>query len=179
MKKDQQTLIIIIVGFVFFVFVYFSMLLSPTRKKIAEVKNTISKESDRLREAKILEEQLPQLKQETQMLQLQIEQLKQKLPAEPNIPELLKIIGKEAQYHNVKISNITPKEINTSPKEFNEVPFSINFVTNYHNLAQFFVFLAQGKRIFATQNLQLNYSPTQTDLNVSGTCILIAYTLKK
>jgi Tfp pilus assembly protein PilO len=180
MKKEQQTLVVIIVCFVVFIFVYFSLLLSPIRKKIVEVKNTISKESDRLREAKILEEQLPQLKQETQMLRLQIEQLKQKLPTSPNIPELIKIIGKEAQYYNIKISNLTPKEINSSPKEFNEIPFSINFMTNYHSLGQFLASIAQGKRIFAAQNLQLNYSPTaQTDLNLSGSCILIAYTLKK
>jgi F0F1-type ATP synthase membrane subunit b/b' len=70
MKKEQQTLVVIIVCFVVFIFVYFSLLLSPIRKKIVEVKNTISKESDRLREAKILEEQLPQLKQETQMLKI-------------------------------------------------------------------------------------------------------------
>jgi len=179
MKKDQQKLFLIILCFVAFMFIYYNLLLLPLRKKIVEVKKNISEESARLNKARILKEQLPQLKQETEMLRLQIEQLKQKLPTTPNIPELIKIIGKEAEYYNVKISNLTPKEINSSPKEFNEIPFSINFMTNYHNLAQFLASIAQGRRIFAAQNLQLNYSQTtQTDLNLSGTCILIAYTLK-
>jgi Tfp pilus assembly protein PilO len=179
MKKEQQTLVVVGLCFIVFIFVYFSLLLSPIRKKIAEVNQVIAKETNRLNEAKMLKEQLPQLRQETQMLQILIEELKQKLPTSPNVPQLIKIMGKEAQYYNIKISNIVPGAVNTSPKEFNEIPFTINFTTNYHNLAQFFTSLAQGKRIFAVVSLQLNYShSTQADLNISGNCALIAYTLK-
>jgi len=179
MKKEQQTLLIVVASFIVFIFIYFSLLLSPIRKKIVEINQIISKEAKRLEEAKMLQEQLPQLKQETQMLQHLIEELKQRLPTSPNIPELIKIMSKEAEYYNIKISNIVPGAIDTSPKEFNEIPFTINFVTNYHNLAQFFASLVQGKRIFAVLSLQINYTPsTQTSLNVSGNCALVAFTLK-
>lgn len=179
MKKEHQVLIFIGVGFIGLLIVYFNFLLSPLNKKITVVKQEIDKKSRELREAKMLEQQLPQLKQETQMLQSLIAELEKKLPTKPNIPELIKIISKDSQYYNVKISNIITKDIVTSAKEFNEIPFSINFITNYHNLAQFLTSIAQGKRIFATRDLMLNYTPSSDKSNyISGNCTIFSYTLK-
>ncbi len=180
MKKQQQTLVVIAIALIGFIFLYFNFLWSPLNKQIAQTKKTIGEKSNKLREAKQLEEQLPKLKQDTQLLQLQIAELEKKLPNQANIPELIKIISKESQYYNVKISNLVTRDIDTSLKEFNEVPFSINFTTNYHSFAQFLTRIAQGGRIFAIRDLNLSYSPNPADKDnyLAGSCILFSYTLK-
>ncbi len=180
MKKEQQTLIIIVMALVGFIFIYLNLLWKPLNKQIAQTKKNISEKLDKLKEAKQLEEQLPKLQQDTQLLQLQIAELEKKLPKQPNVPELIKIISKEAQYYNLKILNLTVRDIDSSPKEFNEIPFSINFTTNYHNLAQFLTKIAQGSRIFAIKDLNLDYLPNPTEKNnyLSGSCIIFSYTLK-
>lgn len=180
MKKEHQNLAIVIISLVAFIFLYFNFLLLPLNKQIEQIKKTIAEKSEKLKEAKQLEEQLPKLKQEIQLLQLQITNFEKRLPKQANIPELIKIISKEAQYHNIKIFNLVPKDIDTSAKEFNEVPFSINFIANYHSLAQFLTKIAQGNRIFAIRDLNLNYTPNPAEKEnyLSGSCILFSYTLK-
>ncbi|MCS7227687.1 MAG: type 4a pilus biogenesis protein PilO, partial [Endomicrobia bacterium] len=173
MKKEQQSLVLVIVCFIIFVVIYFNLLFLPLNKQISVVKQKISEKSSELKKAKMLKAQLPQLKRETQMLELQIAELEKKLPTKPDIPELIKIISKDSQYYNVKILNITTKDIVTTPKDFNEIPFSINFITNYHNLAQFLTSIAQGKRIFAARDLVLSYSPSGDKSNyLNGNCTI-------
>lgn len=179
MKKQQQTLVVILSIFVLFVFFYFRMLLIPLNRGISEKVRLIEEKSKKLQEAILLAESLPLLKQQTEILQLQIADLEKRLPNKPDIPELIKIINKESQYYNIKLTNITIKELDTSAREYIEIPFSVNFTANYHSLAQFLTSIAQQKRIFAARDLVINYSPTTTKdnyLNVSG--VIFAYALK-
>lgn len=178
-KQQQQVLLAIIVGFVLFVLFYFKVLLLPLNKGISEKVRLIEEKTKKLQEAILLAESLPLLKQQTELLQLQIADLEKKLPNKPDIPELIRIINKESQYYNIKLTNITIKEIDTSPKEYIEIPFSVNFTANYHTLAQFLTSIAQQKRIFAAKDLVISYMPTGSKdnyLNVSG--VIFSYALK-
>lgn len=179
MKKQQQLLIGILAGFILFVFFYFRILLLPLNKGISEKIRLIEEKSKKLQEAILLAESLPLLKQQTEFLQLQIADLEKRIPNKPDIPELIRIINKQSQYYNIRLTNITIKELDTSPKEYIEIPFSVNFNTNYHSLAQFLASLAQEKRIFAARDLIVNYVGTTSKdnyLNISG--IIFAYALK-
>ncbi len=179
MKKEQQVLVIIVVGIIAFLFIYFKFLLLPLNSEIKAVRSDIKKKSDQLEEARKLESELPQLREETQALEQEIAKLEKKLPTKPDIPQLIKIISKNSQYYNVKISNIVIKDMITSSQEFNEIPFSINFVSNYHNLAQFLVSIAQGERIFAARDLVINYTGSTEKSNyLAGNCTIFSYTLK-
>ncbi|MCX7956472.1 MAG: type 4a pilus biogenesis protein PilO [Endomicrobia bacterium] len=181
MRKEYQPLIIAVIGFIFFVFVYFNLMLQPVNKEIAEKTRILDEKSKKLQEAIILAESLPLLKQETQFLQVRIADLEKKLPTTTNIPELLRILSKQSQYYNIKISNIYTKEIDSSAQEYNEIPFSINFTTSYHNLAKFLTSIAQADRIFSAKDLIISYSGSskeQKDNYLSGSCTLFSYTLK-
>ncbi|MEN3013052.1 MAG: type 4a pilus biogenesis protein PilO [Endomicrobiia bacterium] len=182
MKKQQQTLIGIIVAFGIFVLFYFRVLLLPLNKKISEKIRLIGEKNKKLQEAILLQESLPLLQQQTEALKIQVADLEKKLPNKPDIPELIKIISRVSSYYNIKISNITTKEMDTSAKDYNEIPFSISFTTNYHNLAQFLASIAQEKRIFAARDLVLTYSAGSSAgskdnyLNISG--VIFSYVLK-
>jgi Tfp pilus assembly protein PilO len=177
MKKEQQNLIIIAAGFIFLTLIYFKFLLIPINDKIKKTEQKIIEKSQELKRAKILAENLPYLKQETETLQIEIAELEKKLPKEANVPELLKIIGKEAQNYNIKISRLERQNIISSAKEFNEIPFFLSFKCRYHNLGQFLASIAQQKRIFASSNLKLRYEPSEEN-NLSGEIQVFAYTLK-
>ncbi|MCS7231942.1 MAG: type 4a pilus biogenesis protein PilO [Elusimicrobiota bacterium] len=178
-KKQQQILVMLIGGFVLFLFIYYKLLLSPINKGISEKIKLIDEKSKKLQKAILLAESLPLLKQETQILELQIAELEKKLPTKPNIPELIKIIGKVSQAYNIKISNITTKSIDTSAEKYSEIPFSISFTANYHSLGQFLTNIAQEKRIFAVKDLVMTYTPTTSKDNyLNVNCIIFSYALK-
>jgi len=178
MKKEYQNLIIVGIGFVLLIIIYFRFLLLPLNNKIKKTEQKIIEKSQEVKRAKALAENLPFLKQETEILQAEIVELEKRVPKESNIPELLKIIGKEAQNYNIKISRLERQNIISSAKEFSEVHFFISFKCRYHNLGQFLVSIAQQKRIFASANLKLKYEPSEEN-NLSGETQVFAYTLKK
>lgn len=179
MKKEQQILIIIGIIFLAVLFIYFKFMFIPLTKQIAEVKKNISEKKAKLDEMKMIIDQLPLLRQEKEKLNLQIAELEKKLPAKPNIPELIKIITKESQYYNVKITNFVTNDIVTE-KKYCEVPFRINFTTSYHNFALFVTDISQTDRIFAIRDLSLNYNPSaEKENNLNGTCIIFSYTQPK
>lgn len=178
MKKEQQVLIGIGIVTVFVLFIYFKLFLIPLNKQILITREEIIKKQQKLDEAKWLASTLPNLKQYTEILRKYVEELEKKVPSKPEIPELIKIISKESQNYNVKITNIVVKDLDTSAKEYNEIPFSVNFNTNFHNFAQFLTTLAQGRRLFSARNVLLNYTHGK-ETNLTGSCILVAYSLKQ
>lgn len=178
MKKEQQVLIAIGIGVIFILFLYFKFLLIPINKRISDTRDEITKKQKKLVEAKALASTLPNLKQYIEILKQYVVELEKKVPVKPDIPELIKIISKESQNYNVKVTNIIVGDMGTSAKEFNEIPFTINFNTNFHDFAQFLTNIAQGKRLFSALNVTLNYAPAEK-LNLRGSCIIVAYTLKQ
>ncbi|MCS7151489.1 MAG: type 4a pilus biogenesis protein PilO [Endomicrobia bacterium] len=178
MTKDQQILVAVVVGLLFVVFIYFRFLLLPINKRISATREEIDKKTEKLIEAKELSKALTDLKQYIEILKTYVAELERKVPTKPDIPELIKIISKESQNYNVKITNIVVRDIDSSANEFNEIPFSINFSTNYHDFAQFLTSIAQGRRIFSARDVILNYSPGK-DTNLTGSCTILAYALKQ
>ncbi len=177
MKKEQQILIFICIGILFYVYIFFKIVLAPVNKKISETKRMISEKQQKVTEAEIAKSQLPLLQSETKRLELEIAELEKKVPKEVNLPELIKIISKVSQYFGIKLQTLSYQSIDTSPPQYNEIPFSISFTASYHNLGQFLAAIAQEKRIFASKNLVLNYTGDKEN-SVTGTFILYAYALK-
>lgn len=182
MKKEYNSLILIIFCTFILIVGFFKFLLSPVNKKISNLEKKIIEKTQELQKTRVLAEKFSVLKEEIKLLQKEIEIFEKRVPKETNLPELLKIVSKEAENYNVKISKLEKQVENLSPPEFKEIPFVIYFKCNYHNLGQFLSVLAQNKRIFTGTSLNLRYSftgtPTRTDNFIEGDCTLFAYSLK-
>lgn len=177
MKKEQQMLVIIGVGIIFFIYSFFKFIFIPTNIKISQMKKSISEKTAKLEEARLLAENLPKLQQETKMLELEIVELEKKIPKQTDLPSLIKIISRQAQNYGIKINSLVPQVIDSSSPQYKEIPFSISFSGNFHSLGQLLTELAQGERIIASRDLSLTYSNVK-DYTVNGTCIIYAFSLK-
>lgn len=170
MKKEYQNFIILTVIFIFIVAVYFNFLFFPTNKKIKETQENILLKTKQIKDAERLKDRLPILKNEIKLLEEASKQLEEKLPKDVGLPQLIKILSKEAYNYNIKIAKLAKQDI-ISLGDFNEIPISLNFRSEYHNLAQFLISLAQNKRIFAVYQLTLKYQPTTEKQENNLECI--------
>lgn len=159
MKKEYQNFIFLTILFIFLFFIYFYFLFFPTNKKIKKIQEEILLKTKQIKYAEGLKEKLPILKSEIKLLEEEAKQLEEKLPSDIGLPQLIRIISKESYNYNIKITKLAKQDV-ISFNNFDEIPISLNFRSNYHNLAQFLVSLAQNRRIFAVYQLTLKYQPT-------------------
>jgi len=177
MKKEHQIFVIMAVGVLLFLYIFFKFIFIPINIRISEMKKSISEKTSKLEEAKLLTESLPRLQQETKLLELEIVELEKKLPKQTNLPSLIKIISRQAQNFGIRINSLTPQMVDASSPQFKEIPFTINFSGSFHSLGQFLTELAQGERIIASRDLSVSYSNVK-EYPINGTCIIYAFSLK-
>lgn len=177
MKKEQQVIVVIGLGLIFYLYAFFNFMYFPLNKNISELKKSIEEKTKKVKEAKLLAESLPQLKQETEILNKEIAELEKKLPRNTDIPSVIKIVSRQSQNFGIKINSLTPRDIDISAPRYKEIPFTLDFSGSFHSVGQLLTELAQGNRIIGCRDLVLN---RQDDKNypISGNCIIYAFSLK-
>jgi len=178
MKKQHQTYIAIGVGCLFIFFIYFKFLLGPVNKNISEKRKRINELITSINSAKRESANLENFRIKLQLLEIEFKELQNKLPKNKEIPDLLRIITKDAQMYDVKILNIQPQGI-TDSTEYKELRYSLNVKSNLHSLCHFFAKIGQEDRLLSTQNLSLNSEQSaDKSITCNGSFILIAYLAK-
>ena len=178
-KKMQQNLIVLAITFIALVFVYFSYLIAPLKRRYAESSAQLMQTESKLSDMKKRALELPKLQADMALLEQEVEDLGKRLPKEKELPVLLKTMSKTAQKFHLKITSISPMPV-SAQSNYNEVPFQIVLSGSYHSLAHFFSELGQESRIFSERNVI--FAPgtggkdNTTTINVNFT--LIAYTFK-
>ncbi|MFH1368253.1 MAG: type 4a pilus biogenesis protein PilO [Elusimicrobiota bacterium] len=179
-KKMQQNLIVLGVCFIAMIFIYYSYLLSPLRKKYADEEKKLADIQLRISEMSQRALELPKLQAEMTFLQQEVEDLGKMLPKDKDVPVLLKTITKISQKYRLKVSNISPQSV-VSLANYNEIPFLLTLTGTYHSLAQFLAEIGQESRILNSKNVAFSASGdtskgAKTTISVNFT--LMAYTFK-
>lgn len=176
MKKEQQIYVVIGLGLVLFVFIYFNFLLGPINKSIVTKKKKIDELNQTIASAKKLASEIDFLREKSKLLELEVDDLQKKLPRSKDIPDLLRRITRNAQKFGLKISNLTPQSI-VNQSEYAELPFSVNMTSSFHYLGNFFAEIGQEERLLAVRDLNLNAQKAES-ISVNGSFTIVAYMAK-
>jgi type IV pilus assembly protein PilO len=180
MKKEYQIYAAVVLGFILFIFVYFTLLLSPINKSIADKKKKINELETTLATAKKLASELDYLREKSKLLEMEVSDLQKRLPKNKDIPDLLRRITRNAQKFDVGINNLQPQQV-VSKAEYDELPFMMTVTSNFHSLGSFFAEIGQEERLLSVSDLTLNSASgagETRDTTVTGSFVMIAYMAK-
>jgi type IV pilus assembly protein PilO len=165
--KLRIPILILLIGIVV-VAIWYNQYYTVTNQAIAELEKKYNAEQDTLRTIQALKPQLNLLRDELQIAQFRLDSLKSIFPDQKEIPKLLREITSVA-----RASGITTTKFNPMPdieKEYyNENHYNIAVSGGYHQLAEFFAFLANFTLIVNLSNMYISANPDFTNsLQQSG-----------
>lgn len=179
-KKNLQQLIIILpIVWIAGTFVYFKYLLLPINEKIKTKKAELESIKKDYVDACNKSSRLENLKQEIQILKQEIDEMKKMLPEEEKKPDLIRVLKREMEHHNIIWEKISPSL--PSPKDYYiEHSYTIPFKASYHDLAMFLTKIGQMERIFSTKFSKLMFTtdPKDNRITISGELTFTYYTGK-
>lgn len=149
------------------VYYWYSQMFTPLLKEQSGLKKQLSAKQDTLRIIQALKPQLAQLREELLAAQRRLDSLKSIFPDQKEIPKLIREITSVA-----RASGITTTKFNPMPdverEYYIENRYSIEVEGGYHDLAEFFAFLANFTLIvnLSTVNITgaLDVTATPTDV---------------
>ena len=165
--KLRLPILIILVGIVGVV-IWYNQYYLTVKLEIAELEKKYNAKQDTLRTIQALKPQLNLLRNELSVAQFKLDSLKSIFPDQKEIPKLLKEITSVA-----RASGITTTKFNPMPdveKEYyNENHYNIAVSGGYHQLAEFFAFLANFTLIVNLSKMDISTNPDFTNsLQQSG-----------
>jgi len=161
-KQQQQLIAILVAGVLGGGYVYWNYMFKPTLAKInvrqAKYNELIGKIETAERQAR----RLPALQNELAKLQNELGSLEKQLPKDKDMPNIIRILTREALQENLQFVRLAPKPP-TRQQYFEIIPFDLQFYGTLHSLGRFLASLGQQDRIFQTQNVSLSPSGGQTE----------------
>jgi type IV pilus assembly protein PilO len=155
--KFRIPLLIILIGIIGVV-IWYNQFYTATNLTIVELEKAYNAKQDTLRTIQALKPQLTLLRDELNIAQFRLDSLKSIFPDQKEIPKLLREITSVA-----RASGITTTKFNPMPdveKEYyNENHYNIAVSGGYHQLAEFFAFLANFTLIVNLSNMYISTNP--------------------
>ena len=149
--------IIIVGGFVYFVFI-------PQKVAIDALKNSITEINRQINNDEVKVRRLDQLKMENQQLQLELTRLQTQLPAEQEVSGLLKQISDLSVESGLQIKLWKPAgRKNDEAGLYIEIPVDVEVAGGYHALATFFDRVSKLPRIVNITNLSMEGTKVVSD----------------
>lgn len=178
-KQIQQTVIVLPLFLVAGIYCHHKYLLSPLNEKAKTVETELENIKREYQEAEGRAARLPRLEQEIAILNQEISELQQKLPNNKDVPNLIRLLSRKMERHNITWSKIEPGS-QTAKDYYIEHSYSIPFTTSYHDLSLFLSEIGQMERIFASKfsRLQAVQNAKSGETFLSGELIFLIYTSK-
>ena len=159
-KSKRETMLILIFGYVLFVFFYYQILL---KVKISELSLLVPETKRLTEDIKNTAEDLKHediLKKRYENMEKEISTYENKLPAEREIPLLLEEVSGMAKDSYVKISAINPvttsqPQEKDASKVYQRIPILINAKSGYHELGAFINRLEKAKRFMEVSDINI------------------------
>jgi type IV pilus assembly protein PilO len=157
-------------------YAYWSLVYSPTNKKIVEDKKTIADLTQKLASAKARASQLTRISAEMASLQQDVAQLEKQLPKSRELPSLLRVVTHRAETAGVNMSQLQPLKPVTKGL-YDEIPYNVTLTSSFHALGRFLTAMGKGDRLFAARNVALTANSSKADptKTVNATFQLIAF----
>lgn len=154
MPKEQQMLVVGLILAIVGIYGYWTYLLSPTQQQIAERKVTLAGLNEKIEEAERQARRLPALQNELSGLQAELSTLEQQLPKDKDVPNIIRVLTREALQQNLQFVSLIPKDASRQ-QYFEIIPFDVQFIGTLHALGRFLASMGQQDRIFAAQNVSM------------------------
>lgn len=179
LTKQQETMVAVAMFAIGGLYVYWNYLLKP---KIAQVETQTASYTDlkaKIETAQRQSRRLPALQNELAKLQVELAAMENQLPKDKDLPNILRILTREAQQEELTFSRLAPKQPQRQ-QYFEIISFDAGFTGTLHALARFLASLGQQDRIFSAQNITMapggGASDTGiTNLNINLTIQTYAY----
>jgi type IV pilus assembly protein PilO len=171
----QKAAILGVIAAVIMVF-YFLTLDRTYKSQISKQADDISKLQKQITDLKTIAEDLPKFERQNAMLKKELDKAMTKLPAKPQIDEMLKDVTFKAKTYGVEVVtfNISPEMPQTL---YVEVPVKMKLKSNFFPLMIFFNELARMERILNISDLNIVISQKESLLDIA--CTLTAYRFKE
>ncbi len=155
LTKQQQQILVLIIAFVLGGgYTYWNYMLKPTLQKISVNQEKYKDLTAKVETAERQSRRLPALQAEVEKLRVELASLEKQLPKDKDIPNILRILTREALQESMEFNRLAPKPI-IRQTYFEIIPFDLQFTGTLHSLARFLASLGQQDRIFQTQNISL------------------------
>ncbi|MDR0307603.1 MAG: type 4a pilus biogenesis protein PilO [Chitinispirillales bacterium] len=145
-------------------FIWYDYSFRPLQERVAELNRQKEKKESELRTINALKPQLNKLRRETVEATAKLDSLRNIFPDQKEVPRLIR----ELTSVNRK-SNITTTRFNLMPdveKEYYiENKYNIGVAGDYHNLGEFFSYLANFQLIINLSNVSINANSSFTRAN--------------
>jgi Tfp pilus assembly protein PilO len=183
--RDPQTQGLIMTGLLGAgaIYVFFATTLLPINYpvaavKIKELKSDFEKKSSDLARARQSVADLPRFQAEFAALHERYEMAAELLPADKEMPGVLRRLTLAGQQCGVQFENFRP-DADVRRDHYSEVPIQLEVVGGYHQVGQFLAEIANMPRIIRVSNLQVgaNNKPDAEDQTTLAKMTITVYTL--
>mgnify|MGYP001597359362 FL=1 len=159
----------------------YAMVFKPMASSLKAKKAVIEKKIVEINNAKSAKANLDKLKRELAEIEKKVTYYKDKLPAEKEMPLLLKGFTDMANQCRIKFITIQPQDTySQSPAgsaHYIEIPITINLRCSYHDLGRFINMIENSDRFMKVTDLTINTNPDPMAHNIR--LIVNIFVLKK
>jgi len=163
-NPKQQMMILMVLGAILAVILYFSLLLKP---QVAGVFSIAMKNNKMKCDLKSVENDISNIeryKKEIANYKDKVEKYERMLPAEQEIPSLLENLSSMARSSGVKIVGITPVQVKENKAKdehiYQETPILISAKSGYHELGSFLASLESSDRFMKVVDIDIKSNRT-------------------
>jgi len=149
-----QKALILGVGALIIIILYFTLLDRKYQTKINELNGQIAKLDKDITDLRTVERDLPKFERQNALLIKQLEKAKTKLPSKSQIDALLKEVTERATKNNIDVSTFEKKQ-ETKRELYVEVPVEIKMKAGFFQTMIFLNELARLERIVNVDNLSI------------------------
>src|SRR5262245_16831889 len=125
-KQQQQVVALVVMFVVGGGYGYWNYLLKPTLEKIRTRQASYSDLMVKIENAERQARRLPARQNELAKLQVELASLEKQLPKDKDLPNILRLLTREAMQENLQFNQLTPKAAQRQ-QYFEIIPFDISF----------------------------------------------------
>ncbi|WP_425060714.1 hypothetical protein SCACP_14570 [Sporomusa carbonis] len=170
--ETKHKLYILGLGVVLLTTLFYILVLSPQRDRIAELKSEYQAESQRVKTIEAFAMNHPDLDQYLNELDNKLAQSDNKLPGQPEVGEFLKDVEQAAKGSGIQLSEIKPSPA-ANKESYREIPVEINVKGTYLQTLDFIKKLEDSRRFNAVTNV--NIQAKQGSLESKLNLIIYSY----
>ncbi|MEO0270545.1 MAG: type 4a pilus biogenesis protein PilO [candidate division WOR-3 bacterium] len=140
--------------------IYHFLFYNKMKAQIKNLEAKYSKISKELQTARIAAARLPELEIEIKKLQYLWEKALKLLPPEEKPEEVITLLQQRGTQNDVKIVKLS-RNPPVSKGEYTELPYSLEVISNFHNLVNFISELSTLSRLVTVEGIKINQSKSQ------------------
>jgi type IV pilus assembly protein PilO len=143
--------------------VWYQMVFVGIQKEVSGLKVELTRKQNELNSIQILKPQLKKLENDIAVARIRLDSLKAMFPDQKEIPKLIREITGVARASNIYTTRFNPVP-DIQREYYVENRYDISVTGGYHQLAQFFSFLANMPLIINLSNVSIKVNPTLSQL---------------